>query len=80
MHASKPKEMLNSVKGELEGKEEKMPRKKTTRKTTKKKKWGKVGAPNSKKRKEWMAKIRKKRKKGVGKYTPKYKVKKKPKR
>jgi len=29
-----------------------------------KKKWGKIGAPHSAKRKRWLAKIRKKRKRG----------------
>ena len=46
----------------------------------KKKKWGKIGAPKSEKRKKWLAKIRKLRRKGVRKYTPRYKVKKKRKR
>ena len=30
-------------------------------KTKKAKKWGKIGAPNSRKRKEWLAKLRRKR-------------------
>ena len=60
--------MLNSKENEIGIKEEEMPRRR-------KKKWGKIGAPYSKKRKDWMKKIRKKRgkpKKGVKRVKPKF--------